>query len=236
MSLARRHYDRATAGAAAGQAKAGAQQTGDAYNLHMSALYEARRTLKGIMSIKGKIEKKREMLPEFLPYVDGVIAEGKGAQDDVLATMLVWCVDAGELEKALEIGAYAVKHSIETPDHFDRDTVSMMAEEIAEAVRKMIEDPDAGDENDSAALVEIMQRLAEIVGDHDMHDPVKAKLHKAHGYALRENGETAEAIAQLKEALSLNERAGVKKDIEQLEKQQKQSKPEQQNAADQPQG
>lgn len=225
MSLARKHFDRVSAGRGAAAAPAGKQQTGDTYELYMRGLYEARRTLKGIMSIKAKIEKKRELLPEFLPYVDGVLAEGKGAQDDVLATMLIWCVDTGELNKALEIGEYAVKNGIETPDQFDRDTVSMMAEEIAEAVRKVIEDA-AGTttaDNDSDALVGIMQRLQQIVGDHDMHDPVRAKLCKAHGYALRAAGRPADALAQLKEALSLNERAGVKKDIEQLEKQLKQN-------------
>lgn len=231
MSIARNHYARVTAGHAAGKADQGKQQQGDTYELYMRALYEARRTLKGIRSMQAKIEKKREMLPEFLPYVDGVLAGGKGAQDDVLATMLIWCIDAGELEKALDIGEYAVKHKIETPDQFDRDTVTTLAEEISEAVRKRLE----ADENaDAVALADVMRRAADIVGDHDMHDQVKAKLHKSYGYALRAAGEPAEALDQLKAALALNDRAGVKNDIQQLEKQLKQT--EQPNDAAQPQG
>lgn len=216
-SPARKHYNRATAAKAAGNQPAGREQTGDSYELHKRALWEARRTLKGIKSVAAKIEKKRGLLPDFMPYVDGVLAEGKGAQDDVLATILIWCIDTGQLEKALEIGEYAVRHKVETTDHFDRDTVALLAEEVAETVRKRLEED--VENADAAELVSIMQRAADIVGDHDMHDQVKAKLHKSYGYALRANEQPAEALDQLKKALALNDRAGVKQDIQQLEKQ-----------------
>ncbi|UYF99319.1 phage terminase small subunit [Halomonas sp. GD1P12] len=213
-SPARKHFERVTAAKAAGAAKPGQPQTGEQYELHAAALYEARRTLKGIKSIQAKIEKKREVLPDFLPYVDGVLAEGAGAKDDVLMTMMIWCIDIGEFGKALEIGTYAVKHDLDTPDQYDRDTVSILAEEIAEGVKAQLEQEGA----DADALANVMARTVATVGDHDMHDQIKAKLHKSYGYALRAADDHEGALAQLKEALALNERIGVKQDIQQLER------------------
>lgn len=214
-SPARKHYEQVTAAKAAGAATPGQQQQGEQYELHAHALYEARRTLKAIKSIQAKIEKKRELLPGFLPYINGVLSEGKGAKDDVLMTLMVWCIDVGDYEKALEIGAYAVKHKIETPDQYDRDTVSILAEEIADGVKSALEKEGADDD----ALANVMARAVAIVGDADMHDQIKAKVHKSYGYALRAAEDPAAALEQLKQALTLNENVGVKQDIKQLESQ-----------------
>lgn len=214
-SPARKHYEQVTAAKAAGAATPGEQQRGEQYELHAHALYEARRTLKTIKSIQAKIEKKRELLPEFMPYINGVLSEGNGAKDDVLMTMMVWCIDVGDFEKALEIGAYAVKHSIDTPDQYERDTVSILAEEIAEGVKLQLAKEDAN----ADALANVMARAVAIIGDADMHDEIKAKVHKYYGYALRAAEDPEGALDQLKQALSLNERIGVKQDIQQLERQ-----------------
>ncbi|WP_083002009.1 phage terminase small subunit [Halomonas sp. GT] len=214
-SPARQHFEQVTAAKAAGAATPGQQQGGEQYELHAAALYEARRTLKTIKSIQAKIEKKRELLPDFMPYVNGVLAEGKGAKDDVLMTLMVWCIDVGDFEKALEIGAYAVKHNLDTPDQYDRDTVSILAEEIAEGVKAQLDKEGA----DADALANVMARAVAIVGDADMHDQIKAKVHKSYGYALRAAEDAEEALHQLKQALALNEKIGVKQDIQQLERQ-----------------
>lgn len=213
-SPARKHFERLTAAKAAGAATPGQPQTGEQYELHAAALWEARRTLKAIKSVQAKIEKKRELLPDYLPYVEGVLAEGQGAKDDVLMTLMIWCIDVGDFEKALQIGAYAVKHELDTPDQYDRDTVSILAEEIAEGVKTQLEKEGA----DADALANVMARTVATVGDHDMHDQIKAKLHKSYGYALRAAEDPAGALEQLKEALALNERIGVKQDIQQLER------------------
>lgn len=213
LSPARKHFQRVTAAKAAGTATPGEQQQGEQYELHAHALYEARRTLKAIKSIQAKIDKKRELLPDYMPYINGVLSEGKGAKDDVLMTLMVWCIDVGDYEKALEIGAYAVNHNIETPDQYDRDTISILAEEIAEGVKASLEKEGA----DADGLANVMARAVAIVGDADMHDQIKAKVHKSYGYALRAAEDAESALEQLKQALALNEHVGVKQDIKQLE-------------------
>lgn len=212
-SPARKHFEQVSAAKAAGTATPGEQQQGEQYELHARALYEARRTLKAIRSIEAKIEKKRELLPEFMPYINGVLAEGKGAKDDVLMTLMVWCIDVGDYETAMQIGAYAVKHSLDTPDQYERDTVSILAEEIADGVKASLEKEDAKADD----LANVMARCIAIVGDADMHDEIKAKVHKSYGYALRAAEDNEGALAQLKRALELNDKIGVKQDIQRLE-------------------
>jgi hypothetical protein len=213
-SPARRHYQRVSAAQAAGAAEPNRPQNGDQYELMAAALWEARRTLKAIKSVQAKIEKKRELLPEFDAYVAGVLEGGNGAQDDVLMSMLVWRIDVGDLAGALEIAEYAMRHQLQTPDRYERDTPSLIAEELADQALRMLAEEGA----DAAALADILARAERVVADHDMHDEIRAKLCKALGYALRQEGSLVEALEYLQRARRLNERVGVKKDIEKLER------------------
>jgi len=67
-------------------------------------------------------------------------------------------------------------------------------------------------------VVAATEQAERLTGDADMHDQIRAKLAKAAGYALRAAGRYEDALAKLKRALELDERIGVKKDIEQLER------------------
>lgn len=219
-NLARRHFQRVTAAKAAGGANPGRPQTGEQYELHAAALWEARRTLKGIKSLEAKVAKKRELLPEFAAYVAGVLEGGNGAQDDVLMTVMLWRLDVGDLAGGIEVAEYALRHGLDTPDRFERDTASIVAEQVAEEALARLEATEAADEAAVAAdLVMHVSRAEALTRDADMHDQIRAKLHKALGYAYRTAGSLEEALEQLRRALQLNERAGVKKDIEKLERQ-----------------
>ncbi|MEQ4541131.1 MAG: phage terminase small subunit [Billgrantia sp.] len=232
-SPARRHYQRVTAAKAAGDAQPGRPQGGQQYELFAAALWEARQTLKGIKSVEAKIAAKRELLPQFGPYVQGVLEGGTGAQDDVLVTIMLWRLDVGDIAGALAIAEYAVKHGLDTPDRFERDTPSLVAEQVAEEALKQLQNAKGeGDEVDHEAAAHLVMHLVQaeaLTREADMHDQVRAKLHKALGYAYRDKGNSIdEALTHLRRALELNDKAGVKKDIEQLERQAKQQQQQQQ--------
>ncbi|SDK78689.1 Phage small terminase subunit [Modicisalibacter muralis] len=226
LSPARKRFQQVTAARAAGDTQPGRQQAGEQYEIHAAALWEARRTLKGIKSLEAKVARKRELLPQFDAYVAGVLEGGNGAQDDVLMTVMLWRFDIGDLAGGLAIAEYALRHGLETPDRYERDTPSLVTEQAAEEALALLEKASA-DETDkghtAAELVMHLSRVEALTRDADMHDPIRAKLHKALGYAYRDKGGHArEAIDHLKRALSLNERVGVKKDIEKLERELKQ--------------
>ncbi|SDG61030.1 Phage small terminase subunit [Onishia taeanensis] len=230
QSPARKHFARVTAAKAAGDANPSRPQTGEQYEIHAAALWEARRTLKAIKSTEAKVQKKRELLPEFDAYVTGVLEGGNGAQDDVLMTVMLWRLDVGDLAGGIAIAEYALRHGLDTPDRFERDTASLVVEQVAEEAMRLLEAPyaegaegEAGAANDAAEMAMHLSRVEALTRDADMHDQIRAKLHKSLGYAQRARGGHAdEALANLRRALELNDRVGVKKDIERLERELKQ--------------
>lgn len=65
------------------------------YEQMLVKLAADRRTLSAIRSKERKADKKRELLPLYLPWVAGVLESGTGAQDDILMTVMLWRLDAG---------------------------------------------------------------------------------------------------------------------------------------------
>lgn len=208
---ARIHFERVTAARAAAAAAPGETMAGATpYELMLRKLAIDRRALKGVQSVTRKVELKRKLLPEYADYVAGVLAGGRGAQDDVLVTVMVWRIDAGDYDGALTIATYALKHGLVMPD-FDRSLASVVAEQFADAaLQSFMEDGTF----DAASL----ETIAELTEQGDMHDQIRAKLYRALGYAVQE-AEPASALGYLRRALKYNERVGVKKDIDRLVKQ-----------------
>lgn len=213
-SPARRHFLKHQAAALAAAAAPGEQIQGNAYELMLAQLTEDRRKLHAIQSVEGKAKLKRELLPAYAPWIQGVLDGGNGGQDDVLMTVMVWCLDVGFFDAALDIAAYALQHGLAMPDQYNRTTATVVAEELAEQALKAIQ---AGE----PVRVQDLLRTADLVADADMPDQVRAKLHKAIGYALRlaEDLESRQAAMEhLQRALQLHDKVGVKKDIEILER------------------
>lgn len=180
------------------------------YELMLAKLAEDRRRLHDVQSIERKAEVKRQLLPEYQAWIDGVIEGDNGQQDDVLMTVFVWSIDIGDFVMALKIARYALAHRLTMPDQYQRDVPTVLAEEIADQSLKAIaaEQPANG-----VALLDV----AKLTADADMPDQVRAKLYKAIGYAWRDSGDLIAAKDALTRALELNDKAGVKKDIERLE-------------------
>ena len=220
----RRHFQRVTAAvaAAAVEGPAMTMEGASIYELHLAKLQQDYLRLKQVQSTEGKAELKRQLLPEYVPYVEGVLAEGKGAQDQVLATLMVWRMDATDFAGALDIADYVITHSLLMPDRFERTTGTIVAEEIAEAALKAQK---AGGAFDLGLLL----RTAKITAKEDMPDQARAKLHLAIGKAL--SSEVADdapsssaleplelAKTHLARAIELHTSCGGKKDLERVER------------------
>lgn len=178
------------------------------YEIMLMQLAEHKRALKEIQSREKKAELKAEILPDYVPYVDGVIESDIGIQDDVLMTIMVWRIDAGDLHGALEIGKYALDHDLKTPEQYNRDTATLLVEEIAEYVIAQGED---SDEFDLALIANLHTK------DFDMPDQVRAKIHKAIGLSLASKNYDL-AIEHLERALALDKKSGVTKVLEKFKR------------------
>ena len=211
-SPARKHFLRVRAAVEAAQSSPERPQ-GESHELHRIAIIEDSRRLHDIQSIERKIDAKREMLPKYDSYVQGVLEAGTGQQDDVLVTLMVWYLDIGDIKTGLDIAEYAIEHGMQTPDKYARTTATLAAEEVA--VFSLLAIANETVEED---LPVQLRRAVDLFADADMQDQVKAKLFKAYGYLLRDQGNDEQALSALNRALDLNERVGVKKDIERLER------------------
>ena len=179
------------------------------YDLMLLQLNEDRRRLKGIQSNVRKAEIKVEVLPKYAAWSEGVLSADGAQQDDVLMYVMLWRVDAGDYAGALAIGRHALKHGWAMPLG-SRTTATVLAEEIADAAKAAML---AKTPFDPALLLETL----EVVDAQDMPDQSRARLHKSIGWVLMESS-PASALNHLKRALQLDEKCGVKKDIEQLER------------------
>lgn len=224
LSPAKRHFQRTTAAIEAA-AVAGPSQTMEgatAYEHQLAQLAQHRARLKQVQSNQGKAELKAQLLPEYVPYVQGVLEAGNGAQDEVLTTVMLWRIDAADYPGALEVAEYVIKHGLNMPDRFERTTGTLIAEEIAEAALKAQK---AGDKFD----LDILEQAARITADQDMPDQARAKLHLAIGKANAApvvDDESAkgnlvaleEARQHLAKAIELHSNCGGKKDLERVER------------------
>lgn len=221
LSIAQAHQRRARAAMEA--AKTAPQQSmagATAYEHQLNQLLQDRLRLKAIQSNEGKAALKAQLLPEYIPYVEGVLTAGNGAQDDVMTTVMVWRVDVEDYSGALDIADYVLKHKLIMPDRFERTTGCLVAEEIATAALK------AQKANGSFDL-NILHRTVELTDAEDMPDQARAKLYLATGRATLD-GITAEEPGQpgqiqagidlLKRAIELHDGCGGKKDLDSAER------------------
>lgn len=175
------------------------------------------RRLKSVQSIKRKAAIKREILPFYADYIAGILAQseltGHATKNDILGTVLVWRLDAGDYEGALEIARHMLKYDLPLPTRFERDVAALLVTEVANAALYAV---DLKKEFDS----DILEQVADMTADADMSDDMRAQLYKAQGLLCQDDGR---ALKTLKAALEMNPSAGVKSYIKSLEKRVSQS-------------
>ncbi|MGP2416843.1 phage terminase small subunit [Pantoea ananatis] len=179
------------------------------YDLMLLQLNEDRRRLKGIQSTVTKAQIKVEVLPKYAAWAEGVLSADGAQQDDVIMYVMLWRIDAGDYAGALTIGRHALKHGWVMPVG-KRNTATVLTEEMADAAKAAML---AGTPFD----VDLLLQTLDAVDGEDMPDQSRARLHKSIGWVQTESN-PASALNHLKHALQLDERCGVKKDIEQLER------------------
>ncbi|CNE89967.1 phage terminase%2C endonuclease subunit [Yersinia enterocolitica] len=207
-SPARRHFIQQSA-IAASQLRDNPLRHATGYELMLLKLNEDKRKLKQMRSQERKAELKRQLLPDYLPWISGVLSEGKGAQDAIVMTIMIWRLDAGDIPGALDIARYALRYQLVPTDRFTRSTAYLIAEEVADAAARAYATGKPID-------IEPLLQTIELMEDEDMPDQVRAKLHKITGYVLRDSGRGELALSHLHRALQLHTGCGVKKDIERL--------------------
>lgn len=186
------------------------------YEMQLKLLYEHKRRLKTVQSSERKAEVKASFIPEYRDYLAGVVQSDSGQANDVLTTVMLWCIDAGEYSQGLDLAEYVFKHDISMPDQYERTAPTLVAEEIANQALKFAD-------SETPVALQHLERTSELVAELDIYDQVRAKLMKALGITYGKHKDNERAIHHLKKALELDEKSGVKKLILEFEKAQKNS-------------
>lgn len=231
MSPAQRHRAKYLGAAAARGAVAASPDTrrqaaASQYELLRARLGNDLRRLKEIQSIERKIELKRQLLPEYVPWVKGVLAADVAAEDDILAQIMVWLFDVGEFYDGLELARFMLRHKLSLPERFKRTLGTFIVEETAEAAEKarvQVQD----------FSLPLLFEVEDLCSDEDMPDAVRAKQAKEIGLLLAADAVATEpdadgpagqrkagierSLTYLRRALALESNIGVKGDIKRLE-------------------
>ena len=230
ISPARAHLQRIAAAAEQAPEAQRPSAAGHEHQLLLAQLYEHRKQLKAIQSVERKIEAKAAMVPVYDDYLDGVLEADQGGDDPLVTSLMVWNIDAGRYERALQLAAYVLQHGLKRPAQYHRAPATLLIDEFSTAAL-------AGALPREHAM-DLLLQVLDLTQAHDAPDQARAKLHKAIGYvglgkAWGEEPDydslgTAAAMAargQLDRAQQLFAQVGVKKDLERLERRLKKAAP-----------
>lgn len=194
------------------------EQSDTARTAHEQIMHRLRMdqsALKRVQSDQAKAAMKRQLLPHYEGWIEGTLDGDSGRQDEVIVTLMVWAIDAGDYVLAARIGRYVVTHGLLMPDRFNRTAATVLVDEICDPILVQVK---ADDATDVTPYMAVLDEVADFTSGSDMPDVVRAKLCKVRAFALR-NGTTDEqttALELLRQALTLDAGAGVKKEIDRL--------------------
>lgn len=195
------------------------------YQQLLAALQIDMNRLRQIQATDKKIEAKRGMIGQYLPWVEGALAAQTAAQDEIVGNMLVWSLDIADWDLAYRLAEHFLRHGLALPERYKRQPATLIAEQVAEAGLAPVPTVDHF----------TLQRFDVLVRGSDMHDQVRAKLYKALGLAFQRAADAFDPTADnavaggksallqnardcFQSALTLDKGAGVKKLIEALDR------------------
>lgn len=238
MSIARQHFQKHQAQSTAEQAvEYGSMQQLNAYELQLLQLNQDRSRLKNMQSDQLRVEFKKQQISQYLPYIQGILAVKPNVQDDIISEMMVWAIDIGDFDFALELAEYVLSANIKLPDRFGRSEACFITEAISEQVLKQLKTDDF-----DVHLLLMLQRLEQLINDEklsvevrDMPDEAKAKLYLALGRTSLKLQYYQDAKDYLQQAIDLHEHCGGKTDLNNALKQLKLAEQEQEQQTPQQQ-
>ncbi len=180
---------------------------------YQAALKIAQTKISAEKDMADKLRVKQALLPEFLPFVDDYVKQGHNYPNDVAATIMVWLLDTGHIEKGLELALYLLKHNQPMPKKFDRDLPTFLCDFFYDWAGVMLKE-----EQSASPYLDIVVAAMDR-DDWDVHPLCKSKLYAMLAKHKERTEDFVEALALCEKAESVNpEKAGVKGLKERLQK------------------
>ncbi len=217
MSYARRHFEKTTAEIAAAEAGGADLGSLSAYQRLLKNLHDDKVLLKSVSSIADKVHIKKQALPAYQEWIDGITAAGTVQADDrIAATVIVWMIDCGLLDEAMPLADVLIHSGLESADEYSRSMPEIIVEQMAAQI-------ESGSEISAESLKTLIEwataKKEDGLHEINLADLIRAKLLKAAGEKAEAADDNETALNLYRQAVGYNDKAGVKKRIEALEKQ-----------------
>jgi len=218
-------------------------EEGDAaseYRNLLAQLHEDLRALQTIQSTDAKVAKKRELIDNYLPWCEGALTvpEGQAApQDEIVVTIFIWALDLREWGLALDLYDHVASHALQLPERFHRSPRALLWSEMADAAigepglvpHDVLLRAQPGADPVPDVKDETIARMFRAIGESwsrqaEAFDP-NAESAPAGGKAMLIDA----ALTAMREATRIHANVGVKKQIEQLEREAKKLAPSEAN-------
>lgn len=217
MSYARRHFEKTTAEIAAAEAGGADLGSLSAYQRLLKNLHDDKVLLKSVSSIADKVHIKKQALPAYQEWIDGITAAGAVQADDrVAATVIVWMIDCGLLDEAMPLADVLIHSGLESADEYSRSMPEIIVEQMAGQIESGSE---ISAENLKTLIEWATAKKEDGLHEINLADVIRAKLLKAAGEKAEAADDNETALTLYRQAVGYNDKAGVKKRIEALEKQ-----------------
>nr|DAT35487.1 MAG TPA: small terminase subunit [Caudoviricetes sp.] len=217
MSYARRHFEKTTAEIAAAEAGGADLGSLSAYQRLLKNLHDDKVLLKSVSSIADKVHIKKQALPAYQEWIDGITAAGTVQADDrIAATVIVWMIDCGLLDEAMPLADVLIHSGLESADEYSRSMPEIIVEQMADQIESGSE---ISAENLKTLIEWATAKKEDGLHEINLADVIRAKLLKAAGEKAEAADDNETALNLYRQAVGYNDKAGVKKRIEALEKQ-----------------
>lgn len=217
MSYARRHFEKTTAEIAAAEAGGADLGSLSAYQRLLKNLHDDKVLLNSVSSIADKVHIKKQALPAYQEWIDGITAAGTVQADDrIAATVIVWMIDCGLLDEAMPLADVLIHSDLESADEYSRSMPEIIVEQMAAQIESGSE---ISAENLKTLIEWATAKKEDGLHEINLADVIRAKLLKAAGEKAEAADDNETALTLYRQAVGYNDKAGVKKRIEALEKQ-----------------
>jgi hypothetical protein len=161
---------------------------------------------------------KRELLPNYLPFVQAYVADGHNYPNDVAVQVMVWLFDVNDIENALKIGIYLVATGTnDLPEKFSRSLPGFMSDEVYRWANAELK----AERTASPYLDEFVAFIdnSELIETWELHPLVVSQCLNMLAKHKEREGKLAECIGLCERAEAVNpEGAGVKTMKERVQK------------------
>lgn len=168
--------------------------------------------------IEDKQALKRELLPNYLPFVEAYVSDGHDYPNDVAVQVMVWLFDVNDIDNALKIGAYLVATGTnELPAKFARNLLTFISDEVYEWANAQLK----AEQTASPYLDDLVGFIDSdtVIKEWDLHPLVISKNMAMLAKHKEREGKLAECVALCERAEVANpEGAGVKTMKERVQK------------------